>query len=71
MARRYVGIDLAKKSMEVCILEEGVITRHGMKTDRAGRRRLLRILRKTDTVGMELDGTKFRLLRGKADAGDK
>jgi transposase len=54
MARRYVGIDLAKRTMEVCILEGNTITRHGLKTDAKGRGMLLRrLLRKSDVVAME------------------
>jgi transposase len=54
MARRYVGIDLAKRTMQVCILEKGEIERHDLKTDAKGRQMLRRLLRKTDVVGMEM-----------------
>jgi transposase len=51
---RYVGIDLAKRTMEVCVIEDGkAIERHGLRTDEQGRRILTRLLRKTDTVGYE------------------
>jgi transposase len=52
-ARRYVGIDLAKRSMEVCILDGKGIERHSYKTDEIGRGKLRRILRGSDVVGME------------------
>jgi transposase len=51
---RYVGIDLAKRKMDVCILADGKIERHSFKTDAEGRRRLRGLLRKTDVVGMEM-----------------
>jgi hypothetical protein len=37
---RYVGIDLAKRTMEVCILEGNRIERHGLTNDEQGRKRL-------------------------------
>jgi transposase len=55
MEARYVGIDLAKRTMEVCILSEGrKIERHGLKTDEEGRRRLCGLLRKSDSVAFEI-----------------
>jgi transposase len=60
---RYVGIDLAKRTMEVCVLDEGGITRRGFKTDAEGRGRLARFLRKSDTVGMELCCCALKLTR--------
>jgi transposase len=54
MKRRYVGIDLAKRSMQVCILDGKEIIRHGLKTDARGRRMLGHLLRRTDVVGMEM-----------------
>jgi transposase len=54
MARRYVGIDLAKRTMEVCILEGKKIERHGLKTDEKGRQILRQLLRKDDVVGYEV-----------------
>jgi transposase len=54
MARRYVGIDLATKTMEVCILDGKKIERHGLTTDRKGREILRMLLRKSDVVGMEV-----------------
>jgi transposase len=54
MARRYVGIDLAKRTMEICIVEGKNIERHGLKTDESGRIMLARLLRKSDVVGYEV-----------------
>jgi transposase len=61
--KRFVGIDLAKRTMEVCILEEGRIVRHGFKTDAEGRRRLIKLLGKSDTVAMELCCCALKLTR--------
>jgi hypothetical protein len=54
MARRYVGIDLAKRTMEVCIVEGTKIERHGLKTDEKGRKTLRLLLRKSDVAGYEV-----------------
>ncbi|MDR1389223.1 MAG: IS110 family transposase [Treponema sp.] len=55
MKERYVGIDLAKRTMEVCLVSDGAqIERHGLKTDAEGRRRLCGLLSRTDTVGFEV-----------------
>jgi transposase len=65
MARGYVGIDLAKRTMEVCIIEEGKgIERHGLTTDWKGQKILGLLLRKTDVVGYEVCGYGNRLARG-------
>jgi len=62
--RRYVGIDLAKRSMEVCFLtEEGKTTRWSAKTDVEGRKRLVRQLRAEDVVGVEACVFAFSLQR--------
>jgi transposase len=64
MAIRYVGIDLAKRTMEVCIVEDGKrIERHGLKTDEKGQKILVKLLRKTDIVGYEVCGYGNRLAR--------
>jgi transposase len=63
MARRYVGIDLAKRTMEVCILEGKGIERHGLKTDEKGRHILALLLRKSDVVGYEVCSYGNRLAR--------
>jgi transposase len=55
MEERFVGIDLAKRTMEVCIVSDGQpIKRHGFKTDEEGRKMLCRLLKKTDTVALEV-----------------
>jgi hypothetical protein len=48
--KRYVGVDLAKRTMEVCILCDGQKPRRysGVSTGEAGRRRLTGMLRRTD-----------------------
>jgi transposase len=63
MARRYVGIDLAKRTMAVCILEGEQIERHGLTTDEKGRQILALLLRKTDVVGYEVCSYGNRLAR--------
>jgi transposase len=60
---RYVGIDLAKRTMEVCILEGKKIGRHGLTTDKKGLRILIRLLRKTDEVGYEACSYGSRMAR--------
>ncbi|GHV38076.1 hypothetical protein AGMMS49546_07720 [Spirochaetia bacterium] len=65
---RYVGIDLAKRSMQVCTVteESAAIERRGLKTDEKGRQLLCSFLRKGDVVAMEVCGyanTLARILR--------
>jgi hypothetical protein len=48
---RYVGIDLAKRTMEVCVVDGDKIERHGLTTDEQGRNVLASLLRKTDVAG--------------------
>jgi transposase len=61
---RYVGIDLAKRSMEVCAVdEEGKIERRSLKTDAKGQQTLCAFLRKGDEVGMEVCAYANRLTR--------
>ena len=63
--RRYVGLDLAKRTMEVCILsdEEASLSMSGVKTDESGRKRLVKFLKQTDVVGMEACAYAFMLKR--------
>ena len=57
---RFIGIDLAKKSREVCILEEGkAVLRSSYKTDAAGRARLGKSLQSGDTVAVEACALAF------------
>jgi transposase len=64
MQERYVGIDLAKRTMEVCIVSDGAaIERHGFKTDAEGRELLCRLLRKGDTVALEVCAYATGLVR--------
>jgi transposase len=63
-----VGIDLAKRTMEVCIVEGGErgslkIERHGLTTDEKGRQILMMLLRETDVVGYGVCGYGNRLAR--------
>jgi transposase len=61
---RFVGVDLAKKSMEACILSEGRdALRSNFRTDAAGRNRLRTALLKTDTVAVEACALAFVLAR--------
>jgi transposase len=63
--KRFVGLDLAKRRLEECIVCEGEKTlRHGgIKSDAAGRLRLAGILRPGDVAGMEAPGYAFMLTR--------
>jgi len=61
---RFVGIDLAKKSMEVCILGEGkAAARSSYKTDAVGRTRLGKILTSDDIVAVEACALAFVVAR--------
>jgi transposase len=61
---RFVGIDLAKKSMELCILCDGqAAVRLSYKTDAGGRARLCANLRASDTVAIEACALAFVLAR--------
>lgn len=62
---RYVGIDLAKKTMEVRILAENgkvVLKWHG-KTDPAGRKKLMKQLKSGDRVFIEACQLAFKIAR--------
>ena len=64
--KRYVGLDLAKRTMEVCIAQSGqtgLKRVSGMKTDAKGRERLAGLLRESDVVGMEACAYAFVLAR--------
>jgi transposase len=66
VGKRYVGLDLAKRTMEVCIVQDGeagVKRESGMKTGGKGRERLAGLLRESDVVGMEACGYAFLLAR--------
>jgi transposase len=61
---RFVGMDLAKRSMEVCLLEEGkAAVRSNYTTDAAGRARLGKSLQSNDTVAVEACALAFVLAR--------
>jgi hypothetical protein len=60
---RYAGIDLAKRTMEVCVVDGDRIGRHGLTTDEKGRNVLASLLRETDTVGYEVCRFGNRLAR--------
>lgn len=61
---RFVGIDLAKKSMELCILCDGqAAVRSSYKTDAGGRARLCANLQASDTVAIEACALAFVLAR--------
>ena len=62
--RRFIGIDLAKKSMELCILCEGqAAVKSSYKTDAGGRTRLCANLKASDTVAIEACALAFVLDR--------
>lgn len=61
---RFVGVDLAKKSMEVCVLAKGMdVMRSSFATDAAGRAKLCVVLRKTDSIAVEACVLAFVLER--------
>jgi transposase len=61
---RFVGVDLAKRSMEVCFLsEDGAVERRSYRTDDEGRQRLGAALRKNDCVAVEACSLAFVLSR--------
>jgi hypothetical protein len=60
---RYVGIDLAKRTMEVRVVDGDRIERHGLTADEKGRSILASLLRKTDVVGYEVCRFGNRLAR--------
>lgn len=63
-AVRFIGIDLAKRSMEVCILSDGEkAIRQSYRTDANGRLRFINELQPTDTVAMEACSFAFVLTR--------
>lgn len=54
-ARRFVGIDLGKRTWDMCVIdEEGSVSFSNGKTDYAGRQKLYRQLLPTDRVGIEV-----------------
>jgi hypothetical protein len=64
------GIDLVKRTMEVCILEEAKIERYGLTTDEKGQKILALLLRGSDVVGYEVSSYGNRLARAlQAEAG--
>lgn len=63
-AGRFVGIDLGKRTYEMCIVDrEGKITRSGGKTDFAGIDRLCERLNGDDAVAIEACSLAFRIER--------
>jgi transposase len=61
-----VGLDLAKRTIEVCIVQEGssgIERVSGVKTDGKGRERLARLLWGSYIVGMEAYTSAFLLAR--------
>ena len=60
MSKRFVGIDLSKKTMEVRILQDKmpIIKWHG-KTDKVGRNRLYKKLNKNDCIALEACSMAF------------
>jgi transposase len=63
--RRFVGLDLAKRTVEVCMLCEGekLPGMSGIRTDEKGRERLASLLCQDDVVGMEACSIAFLLGR--------
>jgi len=63
-SKRYVGLDLAKRTYEMCVLQGMDKARFsGGKTDAAGREKLARFLCEEDTVAMEACAFAFVLAR--------
>ena len=64
VAGRFVGIDLGKRTYEMCIVDQkGKITRTGGKTDFAGIERLCEKLNGDDAVAIEACNLAFRMER--------
>lgn len=64
VAGRFVGIDLGKRTYEMCIIDQkGKITRTGGKTDFAGIERLCEKLNGDDAVAIEACNLAFRMER--------
>ena len=66
LALLYMGLDIAKRTMEVCIVQDGeasVQRVSRMKTNRKGRERLARLLRGSEVAEMEAGAYAFRLAR--------
>lgn len=64
VAGRFVGIDLGKRTYEMCIVDQkGKITRSGGKTDFAGIERLCEKLNGDDAVAIEACNLAFRMER--------
>jgi transposase len=63
--KRFIGLDLAKRTVEVCIRCEGELPQRmsGIRTDEQGRERLASLLRSDDVVGMEACSIAFLLGR--------
>jgi hypothetical protein len=61
--RRPVGIDLAKWTMEMRVLEGGKIGRRGLTTDEKGWKILVPLLRKTDVAGCKVRALNPETLR--------
>jgi hypothetical protein len=60
---RYVGIDLAKRTMEVRVVDGDKIERHGLTTEEQGRKLLASLLRETGVAGYEVCRFGNRLAR--------
>ncbi|MDR2304296.1 MAG: hypothetical protein LBE10_06885 [Treponema sp.] len=63
MTGRYAGIDPAKRTMEVCIVEGAKIERYGLRTDEKGKKNLTLLVRESDVAGYEVGGRGNRLAR--------
>lgn len=63
--KRFIGLDLAKRTVEVCIRCEGELSQRmsGIRTDEQGRERLASLLLSDDVVGMEACSIAFLLGR--------
>lgn len=62
--KSYVGIDIGKKSLEVCrLFPDGQIERFECKTDFIGLNKLLKWLNKDDIVCLEAGNQAFRIVK--------
>ena len=62
--QRYVGLDLAKRTLEVRILSDEkkeCLRKSGVRTDEKGRKQLSKLLKQTDIVAMEACSYAFML----------
>src|SRR3990172_11683434 len=61
--KRFIGIDLSKRSMEVSFLEEGKFSLKKLSTSPQGRAKLMKLLDQEDTIALETGNMSFLLAK--------